>query len=122
MLGGNGDDEFDIDLSHLQPYGHGKSVTMLVLCWLFTGTLGGHRFYLGHWFIASAMLSLGVTGFFLIRIHFAQMIQSLQPNATAEPSATLWYLLLVLGVVQGIWWLVDGIYVIWRMLSAKVNG
>lgn len=122
FFAGSGSDEFDINLSHLQPYGHDKSVIMLVTFWLLFGTLGGHRFYLGHWLIAFAMLSLGVTGIVLINLYISQMIRFIESNATADPSPTLWYILLVVGVVQGMWWLIDGIYVICRLLSAKVDG
>ena len=108
--------------AHMQPYGHDKSVIMLVTFWLLFGTLGGHRFYLGHWLIAFAMLSLGVTGIVLINLYISQMIRFIESNATADPSPTLWYILLIVGVVQGIWWLIDGIYVICRLLSAKVDG
>ncbi|NNJ76973.1 MAG: NINE protein [Anderseniella sp.] len=122
LFGGNGSGDFDIDLSCMQPYGHGKSVIMLVSSWLFFGTMGGHRFCLGHWLIACAMFALGAIGMVLIMLYSSQMIQLIQSKGIASPSPTVWYLLLAVGFVQTIWWLVDGIYVICRMLSAKAGG
>ncbi len=115
-------DDFDIDFSSLQPYGHDKSVIMVVLLWLFCGMLGGHRFYLGHWLIGLALLAMGVTGVVLIRLYINDMLQVLQSKGAVEPSLSLWYTLLAVGAVQAIWWLVDGIYVICRTLSARVGG
>ena len=122
LFGGNGSDDFDIDLSHMQPYGHGKSVVMLVLFWLFTGTVGGHRIYLGHWLLGFAMFALGATGTILTMLYIGQMTRLLESGGIATPSPTIWYLLLVVGSIQAIWWLIDGIYVICKMLSAKVSG
>lgn len=121
LFGGSGSDEFDIDLSHMQPYGHGKSVVMLVLFWFFTGTLGGHRIYLGHWLLGWAMFGLGAIGAMLIMMYVGQMTRLIESGGIATPSPTVWYLLLVVGGIQTVWWLIDGIYVICRMLSAKVG-
>lgn len=121
LFGGNGSDDFDINLSHMQPYGHGKSVVMVVLFWLLTGTLGGHRIYLGHWLLGWAMFGLGAIGATLIWLYVGQMTRLIESGGIATPSPTVWYLLLVVGSIQTIWWLIDGIYVICRMLSAKIS-
>jgi len=118
LFAGSHSDDFDIDLSYMQPYGYGKSVIMLVLWWLLLGTMGGHRFYLGHWLIAFAMFSLGAVGIVLIMVYLQQMIQLLEGSGIATPTPIVWYMLLVVAAVQTIWWFIDGVYVFCRKLSA----
>jgi len=122
LFRGRDSDDFDVDLSHMQPYAHDKSIIMLVAIWILFGTMGGHRFYLGHWMLGLAMLALGTTGVFLIMMYSNHMVEFIRSNGTADPSPTLWYILFVVGIVQTTWWLVDGIYVICRKLSAKFGG
>ena len=120
LFGGEHVDDFDINLGFMQPYGEGKSVIVLVLLWFFLGGAGAHRYYLGHNTIGTTMLLAGV--FCILSLVVTAIIgisNVVKADAGAQPMWGWWFGVFV---ILGLWYLIDGIYVICRMLSAKVSG
>lgn len=117
LFAGEHDDDFDINLGFMQPYGEGKSVVVLVLLWMFLGGTGAHRFYLGHNTLGAAMLLINVFCFLSLLVTLILGITSgTKADAGTAPMWGWWF-----GVfaILGLWYLIDGIYVICRTLSAK---
>ncbi|WP_108883148.1 NINE protein [Anderseniella sp. Alg231-50] len=117
LFSGEHNDDFDIDLGFLQPYGEGKSVIVLILMWMFLGGAGAHRFYLGHNTLGAAMLLVNVVCALSLVVTVILGISSvMKADAGAAPMWGWWF-----GVfaILGLWYLIDGIYVICRTLSAK---
>jgi len=119
LFGDASGDEFDINLGFMQPYGEGKSVIVLILLWLFLGGAGAHRFYLGHNTIGTAMSLASVFCILSLVVTVIGGISNVvKADAGAQPMWGWWF-----GVftILGLWYLIDGVYVICRMLSAKVR-
>lgn len=119
LFGGQHEDEFDINLGFMQPYAEGKSIVVLILMWLFLGGAGAHRFYLGHNTLGAAILLANV--FCILSFIMASIMgfaSALKGNAGDGPMWGWW-----LGVfaILGLWYLIDGIYVICRTLSGRVS-
>ncbi len=112
-------DDFDINLSFMQPYGEGKSVIVLIVLWVFLGGAGAHRFYLGHNTLGTAMLLANVFCILsLVMTAILGVSNAVKADAGAAPMWAWWVGVLM---ILGLWYLIDGIYVICRMLSAKVG-
>lgn len=116
--GANGDD-FDVNLGFMQPYGDGKSVIVVIVMWIFLGSAGAHRFYLGHNTIGAAMLLANALFIicFLVTI-FSGIASTVKAGAAVQPMWGWWFGAII---VLALWILIDGIYVICRTLSAKVR-
>ena len=121
LFGGERTDDFDINLGFMQPYGNGKSVLVAALLWLIFGGVGGHRFYLGNWFIALSMLVLGIVSFFTYAISVGVLRKIVDAGGTGPDVPMIWFWLAGGAVLISLWCFVDGIYVICRMLSAKLS-
>lgn len=119
--GGESSDDFDINLGFMQPYGQDKSVIIVILLWLVLGWAGGHRFYLGNTKLGFAMLAASVAGIitFLFTLTGARSV--LRAVETGADVQTSWVWLLAATIVVMLWCFIDGIYVICRMLSAKLS-
>jgi TM2 domain-containing membrane protein YozV len=118
FFAGKHDDDFDINLGFMLPYGEGKSVIVLILMWFFLGGAGAHRFYLGHNMIGSAILLVNT----IFAVSAAGAILSgvagiFRNTAVVQP---VWGWWLGVMLILSLWVLIDGIYVICRTLSAKV--
>ncbi|MEM7634765.1 MAG: TM2 domain-containing protein [Pseudomonadota bacterium] len=121
LFGGGRSDDFDINLSFMQPYGEGKSVLIATLLWLVFGGLGGHRFYLGHARIGFAILTAVVTGIVCSVFAVRGAREFLRAAETGAETETAWIWLLAVAATASMWAMIDGIYVICRMLSAKTS-
>lgn len=111
-IGSGEDDEFDVRLS--EEYAPGKTLWITIPLWLFFGSFGLHRFYLGH--IKMGFLILGVLIFMSILLFstattiVASTMTGQQLDKDAVEAA--FYPLAIFG-----WWVFgDGIYVIVRKL------
>ncbi len=121
LFGGERSDDFDINLSFMQPYGAGKSVLITVLLWLLLGGVGGHRFYLGNWFIAFAMFILGILSFFTYAVSVGVLRKIVDAGGTGPDVPVIWFWLAGGAIIISLWCFIDGVYVICRMLSAKLR-
>lgn len=119
--GGERSDDFDINLSFMQAYGEGKSVLITVLLWLIFGGVGGHRFYLGHARIGFAILTAMVAGIVCLVFAVSGAREFLMAVETGAEIETAWTWLLAVTATASMWAVIDGIYVICRMLSAKLR-
>lgn len=119
LFDGKHGDDFDINLGFMQPYGEGKSVIVLILMWFFLGGAGAHRFYLGHNMIGSAMLLVNAIFTISAVVAILRGVASIFKTTAVVQSVWGWWLGAI--VILSLWVLIDGIYVICRMLSAKVG-
>jgi len=119
LLGGRRSDDFDINLSYMQPYGEGKSVIVLVLMWLFLGGAGAHRFYLGHNMFGLAILLINALFAVSATVAILSGVVSIFKTTVAVQPMWGWWFGVFLTL--SLWILIDGIYVICRTLSAKVG-
>lgn len=121
LFGGERSDDFDINLGFMQSYGEGKSVLIATLLWLVFGGVGGHRFYLGHWRIGLAILTAMVAGMVCLVFAVSGAREFLRAVETGAEIETAWIWPLAVTATASMWAVIDGIYVICRMLSAKVG-
>ena len=119
LFGGDRSDDFDINLGFMQPYGEGKSVIVLILLWLFLGGAGAHRFYLGHNTMGTTIVLASVFCILSLVITVVTGISKVvKADSGAQPMWGWWFTVFA---ILGLWYLIDGIYVICRTLSAKVG-
>jgi len=121
LFRGRDSDDFDINLGFMQSYGEGKSVLIATLLWLVFGGVGGHRFYLGHWRIGFAILTAIVAGIVCSVFAVSGARKFLRAAETGAETETAWIWLMAVAATASIWAVIDGIYVICRMLSAKLR-
>ncbi len=119
LFGGDTGDDFDINLGFMQPYGDGKSMVVLILLWLFLGGAGAHRYYLGHNTLGTSMLLANV--FCTLSAVIALITGVLSGSKSDVGSQPMWSWWFGVFAMLGLWYLIDGIYVICRTLSASVR-
>ena len=121
LFGRERTDDFDINLGFMQSYGEGKSVLVATLLWLVFGGAGGHRFYLGHARIGFAILTAMVAGIVCVVFAVSGAREFLRAVDTGAEIETAWVWPLAVTAIASMWAVIDGIYVICRMLSAKIS-
>lgn len=121
LFGVERSDDFDINLSFMQPYGEGKSVLIATLLWLIFGGVGGHRFYLGHARIGFAILIAMIVGIVCSLFAVSGAQEFLRAVETGAETDIAWIWMLAVTATASMWAVIDGIYVICRMLSAKLS-
>ena len=115
-IGSGENDEFDVRLS--EEYAQGKTLWLIVPLWLFLGSIGAHRFYLGHIKMGVAIIGLNIAlSVMVFSTAFAAVLPVIQGQGYDE--ATLAAALtsaMIPAILFGLWILGDGIYVIVRKL------
>lgn len=123
MLNRSSEDELDFDFKLQEEYGAGKTLWLIIPLWLLPGGFGAHRFYLGNKLLGLAMLGvviLMVIGGILIGFNAA--VSGMNPSELEASSSSALGPVSVIGLVFSVWVFFDGVYVIYRKLTAKMSG